>query len=381
MVNLRTIETVFRTIVSVNQLSIYGAVSEMCEECASCHNITGRLVVAGQSDPLFVPKLFALANSLIMTPRPWIEIPAHENLLQKERVERLPQQDRLIKICTDAGFLKTVEVGQYFMTEHTGGFLQFAEPVTCREYTLPRDEKSTDPKGWSRGNTKIGPMLEVTASYLQGKMEWKLELNLWKKTILTRGSEFLMDWTGWSQTWSTKSTTTTSRKPLKRRRKYLRWRRKYLHMQANQRLKQNREDLPLLAHLQELYLFMKEHGLTLNQELNSRRTWSDLILETQRWSSEQIWALSMLVWWNVEEYNGKRRRQQEKISILYWPVRTRNSLPASSSRSFRTQSHWSIITGQCVNSRQFLRLHLSHRVCNQFTLHHKFRIDTGRSKF
>ena len=41
--------------------------------------------------------------------------------------------------------------------------------MTCREYTLPRDEKSTDQKGLIRGNTKIGPVLEVTTSYLQGK--------------------------------------------------------------------------------------------------------------------------------------------------------------------------------------------------------------------
>ena len=41
--------------------------------------------------------------------------------------------------------------------------------MACREYTLPRDEKSTDPKGWIRGNTKIGPVLEVTTTYLQGK--------------------------------------------------------------------------------------------------------------------------------------------------------------------------------------------------------------------
>ena len=33
---------------------------------------------------------------------------------------------------------------------------------------MPRDEKSSDPKGWIRGNTKIGPVLEVTTSYLQG---------------------------------------------------------------------------------------------------------------------------------------------------------------------------------------------------------------------
>ena len=30
-------------------------------------------------------------------------------------------------------------------------------------------KKSTDPKGWIRGNTKIGPVLEVTISCLQGK--------------------------------------------------------------------------------------------------------------------------------------------------------------------------------------------------------------------
>ena len=41
--------------------------------------------------------------------------------------------------------------------------------MTCREYTLPRDEKSTDPEVWIRGNTKIGPVLEVTTSYLLGK--------------------------------------------------------------------------------------------------------------------------------------------------------------------------------------------------------------------
>ena len=41
--------------------------------------------------------------------------------------------------------------------------------MTCHEYILPRDEKSSDPKGWIRGNKKIGPVLEVTTSYLHGK--------------------------------------------------------------------------------------------------------------------------------------------------------------------------------------------------------------------
>ena len=42
----------------------------------------------------------------------------------------------------------------------------------------------------------------------------------------------------------------------------------YLLLQADQRLQQDHEDLPLLAHLQELYFFVKEDGLILNQEPN-----------------------------------------------------------------------------------------------------------------
>ena len=51
------IETVFRTIISVNQLSIYGAVSDLCDEYRICPVRTGRLVLAEQSDPLFVPRV------------------------------------------------------------------------------------------------------------------------------------------------------------------------------------------------------------------------------------------------------------------------------------------------------------------------------------
>ena len=50
-----TIETVFRTIISVNQLSIYGAVSDVCEEYSTCQVRTVRHVLAGQCDPSFEP--------------------------------------------------------------------------------------------------------------------------------------------------------------------------------------------------------------------------------------------------------------------------------------------------------------------------------------
>ena len=52
-----TIKTVFRTITSVNQLSLYGAVAEMCQEYASYHDRTVRPVVGGQSTSSFVPNV------------------------------------------------------------------------------------------------------------------------------------------------------------------------------------------------------------------------------------------------------------------------------------------------------------------------------------
>ena len=68
----------------------------------------------------------------------------------------------------DAGFLSVVEIAQYFMTKDTGDLTQF-HAVACREYTLPREEGASQPRGWIQGNTKIGPVLEVTTSCLHGK--------------------------------------------------------------------------------------------------------------------------------------------------------------------------------------------------------------------
>ena len=161
-----TVETVFRTMISVNQLSLYGAVAEMREECNSCHDRTLRPVVERQSNPLFVP-------SVMKTHIPLTDDPAQpeEDLLQRyrERIEKLSHQDRVSKFCTDAGFLNTVEVGQYFMTKDTAELSQVTDSVACREYTLPRDEETSFPKRWIRGNTKFGPVLEITTCCLQGK--------------------------------------------------------------------------------------------------------------------------------------------------------------------------------------------------------------------
>ena len=72
---------------------------------------------------------------------------AHKDLLlQKygERIEKLSQQDKLSKFCTDAGCLNVVEIGQYCMTKDTAEFSQFTDAVACREYD-PREHQN-----WAR---------------------------------------------------------------------------------------------------------------------------------------------------------------------------------------------------------------------------------------
>ena len=160
--DLETIETNFRIIVSANQLSLNGAVAEMCEEYETLHERTMRLVVMGQSIVLSAIKTEVSLES---------DDPAYQNFLfqqYEERIQKLSQQDKLSKICMDAGFLNVVENAQYFMTKDTADLSQF-HAVACREYTLPRDEETSETKGWIKGNTKIGPILEVTTCCLQGK--------------------------------------------------------------------------------------------------------------------------------------------------------------------------------------------------------------------
>ena len=54
-------------------------------------------------------------------------------LHHKQRMENLPDDDRLIKLCSDAGFVKTVAPGQYFMAADAEEFSKINGPVARRE--------------------------------------------------------------------------------------------------------------------------------------------------------------------------------------------------------------------------------------------------------
>ena len=145
-----TIEIVGCTILFANLLSLHAAgLVPHQDRSGQLEVLMGQLIVLGE----------------IKAEVPWEnDIPSHQNLpLQRheERIESLSPENKVSRFCMEAGFMRVVEIGQYFMTKDTEE--QFFARA-CREYTLPRSDESSQQKGWIQGNTRIGPVLEITTT-------------------------------------------------------------------------------------------------------------------------------------------------------------------------------------------------------------------------
>ena len=127
----------FAKIISVNRLSLYGAVAEMCEEYETLHDRSGQPAAGGKSSSPLALSVTKTEVSLDCD-----DLANQDLLLQQygERIEKLSQQDQLSKFCVDAGFLNVVEIGQYFMTKDTAEISQF-RAVACCEYTFFQEKK------------------------------------------------------------------------------------------------------------------------------------------------------------------------------------------------------------------------------------------------
>ena len=108
---------VLRTIISVNQLSVDGAVAEMCDELAcgisGCSESTGYLVDQNNSEAMVMPTELSTTSK---TPR--TNDTVQGNLLRDyvRKLANLPNHLQLIKLCSNAGIVKTAAKGPYFTT-------------------------------------------------------------------------------------------------------------------------------------------------------------------------------------------------------------------------------------------------------------------------
>ena len=138
------IELLLRTVISANQLSIHGAIADLCNVVPKDLSASGKPAAPDHLEKMEIPTDLSVAeNSLNARQR--------RNLVQdyERTFEQLSEDQKLSKLCSDAG-LKLVEQGQYFNTLDTEEGQQVQH--LCREYTMPRNEKGTFVKGW---NTKV----------------------------------------------------------------------------------------------------------------------------------------------------------------------------------------------------------------------------------
>ena len=171
-------------------------------------------------------------------------------------------------------------------------------------------------KFWSRevgfeGNTNMESVSKSTICC----MEWQLELDMWTKTILTRVSEFLM-----------------CCHELKQQGEFWRQRAGKLWDAVRRFCVENEcicFSVPIKGEskttktscsLTRFDTYKPEISRRLlcdtrieysssTWSSTSKRWWSDWNLEIKGLSSERCCALSTLVWWNVVEYIGNRRRK------------------------------------------------------------------------
>ena len=107
-----TVEVIFRTVISVNQFIVYGAVADMCGQLACfhmCSEGTVRPSAPNYSETMVTTKEFVDNKS-----NPPTDKRAQGDLLcdYDQKFASLPAHLQLTKLCSNAGYTNTVERGQ-----------------------------------------------------------------------------------------------------------------------------------------------------------------------------------------------------------------------------------------------------------------------------
>ena len=181
------------TIISVNQLCIYGAVADMCNELvcriSDCSERTGELVAQDNSKTTVIPTELMATNK---SPR------TDENLKRN----LLHNFEKNWKSSISSSIDQAMPRCRYHADR--GDRTLFHDPRQCGteknweahvESTLSSKRPLFKVKGWIRGNTKIAPALEVAVTHHQGRygIEIMIQLLIW------RWNSFLGDDHEWNQ--------------------------------------------------------------------------------------------------------------------------------------------------------------------------------------
>ena len=215
--------------------------------------------------------------------------------------------------------------------------------------------------------TSYGDTKNVQLVVCMVNVEWRSEFSLWTKTILISRS----------QTWTTRTKTTTSRKLQKYSSKGQPQRR-FLQVHTNNTIGGTTRIFAFwLFSVQEIdqssFFVLVVYFEKMMERLNSGE--SKNIFTTILCILNIGLMKSGKVLWPNEEETGK---DSSIVLILQETFFTSELfLQGHSGRNFCDLS----LQDNVLIPDGFFKYILSRRMCNQFTLHHKFRIDSGRTKF
>ena len=111
--SIDNIELLLRTMISANQLSIYGAIADLCNELSEDLWAPEKPAAPDHWETMEIPTDFSKAENSTNAQQ-------RRNLVQEyeRKFEQLSEDHKLSKLCSDAG-LKLVERGQYFFSLET----------------------------------------------------------------------------------------------------------------------------------------------------------------------------------------------------------------------------------------------------------------------
>ena len=317
------------SILSVNQLSVYGAVAAICEEFESHQDRSGEPeILMGPSIVLGEVKAEApLQNENPMNDQIiWQQyIQQVESLSPEQRwVNSVRKQDLCVLLKLDnISWPKTLENLTHFRS------------VACREYTLPRDDPASQAKGWIQGNMRIGPVLEVHDQFSA------LQVWNWNSNLVGESRQFsilgprisygtvkyvidsIQDNTEIPADPQEEQLPQTSIKVVAARSKAKAKPQPRVLVGTTETIPiHERRWIDIEPSEQNLasYDLSKKVGESSSTQSNvtEGRRWSNWISQNQILSSKSSFTNTTLVWWSLESVFGCRRRFEKKISVLLW---------------------------------------------------------------
>ena len=140
------IELLLRTVISSNQLGVYGAVANLCNELSEDFRASVKPKALDYLDTteILIGRSIAETHANAQQRKTWCK--------NTREFEQLSEDQKIFILCSEAG-LRLVEKGQYSKTldPEKGKEMQHL----CRKYTMVRNEKGARMRGCIYKNTRF----------------------------------------------------------------------------------------------------------------------------------------------------------------------------------------------------------------------------------